>query len=272
VVVEKSVLHPYNRYSMLWIVIAQTWTAIWSEDFEGVSPPSLPGDWAAYDLINPDSNLWSTANNSSDCISGYSDDDLEGYFTTKVLCLDDASASYRESEEWVVSSPIWIGGYTDLRLSYDFAYEDHYDSLFVEVRFWEFPNWGLWTRVAWYYDIPEKAGVPDTSGREVIFLTGMASGKDSFQIRILWSDYMNNWGWGVAFDNFLLEGRSTATGISENADRKPLRLVNRTIYADKGTVYDVSGHVIARFRGSYTLPKGIFFVRTNGRTEKIIVR
>ncbi len=256
---------------MLWIVLSQTWTTLWSEDFEGTSPPSLPGTWSAYDLINPDSNLWVTANNSSDCISGYNNDDLEGYFNTKVLCYDDAASGYLQSIEVVVSPSVWIGGNTDLRLSYDFAYEDWYDSLFVEVRFWEFPNWTLWTRVASYYNLPDKAG-PDTAGREVVYLTSMAAGKDSFQLRIQWVDELNNYGWGAAFDNFLLEGQGVATGVSERTDDKPFRLVNRTLYADEGTVYDVSGRAVARFKGSYTLPDGIFFVRMDGGIYKVIVR
>ncbi len=256
---------------MLWIAVAQSWTVVWSEDFEGTSPPSLPGGWSAYELINYDSNLWSTANNSSDCISGYNNDDLEGYFSTKVLCYDDAASGYSQSVEVAVSPTVWIGGNTDLRLSYDFAYEDWYDSLFVEVRFWEFPNWTLWTRVASYYNLPDKAG-PDTAGHEVIYLTGMAAGKDSFQMRIQWVDELNNYGWGAAFDNFLLEGKGITTGLSEKGCVKPFRLVGRRVLADEGVIYGVNGRLLARFKESYLLPKGVFFLRIDGKNHRIVVR
>jgi len=47
----------------------------------------------------------------------------------------------------------------------------------------------------------------------------------------------------------------------------------RITVSGEAVVYDASGRLVARFEGTYTLPKaGVFFVRTGGRTYRIIAR
>ncbi len=52
-----------------------------------------------------------------------------------------------------------------------------------------------------------------------------------------------------------------------------LRVVGRTVYAKSGRIYDSSGRLLGTFNGSYTFrSSGVFFVVSEGRTYRIIVR
>ncbi|NPB02944.1 MAG: hypothetical protein GXO39_00825, partial [Thermotogae bacterium] len=52
-----------------------------------------------------------------------------------------------------------------------------------------------------------------------------------------------------------------------------LKVIGRTVLAKDGVIYDASGRKVGEVRGRYLLPSpGIYFVRTEGRTYRILVR
>ena len=68
--------------------------------------------------------------------------------------------------------------------------------------------------------------------------------------------------------------RPISTGISEApSDNGSLKIVGRTVYARSGRIYDFSGRLVGTFTGSYTFrSSGIFFVVSEGRTYRVVVR
>lgn len=68
--------------------------------------------------------------------------------------------------------------------------------------------------------------------------------------------------------------RAPATEVSEvPSNGSGLKVIGRTVYAEDGSVYDVSGRLLGTFKGKYVLPsRGLFFVRTGDRTYRIVVR
>ena len=262
---------------MMLIFVSTTYTLL-SEDFDGVTPPSLPVGWYVVDG-NSDGFTWRTYDNTATADSlSCGNSDLHGFFTSKYACYDDddAGSSAPTGDDDLATPMIRInqhGTPNAVRLIYTFAYEDvgnPEDTFYVFVRLFDSSGTTV-VPVAYYYDVPDVSGAPDTSGVDTIDLTGLTAGKDSMIVFFTYRDNPGSadWGWGAAVDNVVVEVDVTTTEVAES----PVRLNGRTVRAESGEIYDVSGRLVGTFRGKYTFREpGVFFVKTQRGVRRVIVR
>ncbi len=244
-----------------------------SEDFEGVTPPSFPVGWYVVDG-NSDSFTWNTYDNTATADSlTCGNNDLHSYFTSNYACYDDddAGSSAPAGDDALATPTINLKQYgtpTAVRLIYRYAFEDingASDTFYVMLKLFE-GSTRTNAYVAYYYDVPDVTGGPDTAGVDTLDITSVTAGKDSMIVFFIYRD-KGNWGWGAGVDDIVVEVDVVTTAVEEN----PVEVVGRTVVAEEGVIYDASGRLVGKFRGRYTLPKGVYFVEVRGRMHRVVI-
>ncbi|MEO0301138.1 MAG: kelch repeat-containing protein [candidate division WOR-3 bacterium] len=172
--------------------ILQTWTTIFSEDFES---GTMPTGWTVTNGNN-DGYSWTV---------GVSNDPFypPNYGTNYLYYSDDdAGSSAPPGDEILTTSSYYIRKIANLRFIYAYDFEEFagqpYEYGEIHARFFSGGTWSPWNMLVQYYQ--------DTGPKwDTLDLTSFLPA-DSVQLRFIYSDPSGQWGWGFYLDNFLLEG------------------------------------------------------------------
>ncbi len=252
------------------LLVGATYT-LWGEDFTGVTPPALPTGWSVNDG-NGDGEAWKTVAGGTACaginnISGFT------VWSTNYICYDDdaAGSGAGATVETATGPSVYLNQYgtpNTVRLIWEFAFNKFstdVETLAVEVRAHDGSTWGSWTRVKSYFS-------SDTFGVDTADITTSVAGMDSVQVRLYYSDPNDGWLWGGAFNWLTIEADVATTDVAEKDNGTSFAVSGNVVYAKEGVIYDIEGRRVATFTGSYTLPRGIYFVRAGGKVHKVVIR
>ena len=172
-------------------IILQTWTTVFSEDFES---GLMPSGWTVTDGNN-DGASWTV---------GVSNDPYTppNYGTKYLYYSDDAGPSAPPGDEVLTTKSYYIWKIVQLRFIYAYDFEEYAGSPYeygrIYARFFSGGVWGPWNMLVEYYQ--------DTGPKwDTLDLTSFLPA-DSVQLQFVYSDPAGQWGWGFYLDNFLLEG------------------------------------------------------------------